>query len=67
MRFYNWYETRNHLWVIFEYCSGGDLQMLIDQDKKLPEALVKSFSRDIVLGMSKERGRIIIVSLGVLK
>jgi len=53
--------------VIFEYCSGGDLQMLIDQDKKLPEALVKSFSRDIVLGMSKERGRIIIVSLGVLK
>jgi len=25
--------------------------MLIDQDKKLPEALVKSFSRDIVLGM----------------
>jgi len=29
--------------------------MLIDQDKKLPEALVKSFSRDIVLGMLQKR------------
>jgi hypothetical protein len=29
--------------------------VLIEQDKKLPEALVKSFSRDIVLGMSMER------------
>lgn len=25
VRFHNWYETRNHLWIIFEYCSGSDL------------------------------------------
>ena len=25
LKFYNWYETRNHLWIIFEYCPGGDL------------------------------------------
>lgn len=25
IKFYNWYETRNHLWIIFEYCAGGDL------------------------------------------
>ena len=25
LKFYNWYETRNHLWIIFEYCAGGDL------------------------------------------
>lgn len=50
MRFYNWYETRNHLWVIFEYCAGGDLLTLIEQDKKLPEYLVKSFSQDLASG-----------------
>lgn len=33
LKFYNWYETRNHLWIIFEYCSGGDLMQLIEQDK----------------------------------
>ena len=25
LKFYNWYETRNHLWIIFEYAAGGDL------------------------------------------
>ena len=25
LKFFNWYETRNHLWIIFEYCAGGDL------------------------------------------
>jgi serine/threonine-protein kinase ULK4 len=34
LRFYNWYETRNHLWVLFEYCCGGNLSQLIEQDKK---------------------------------
>jgi serine/threonine-protein kinase ULK4 len=22
LRFYDWYETRNNLWLILEYCSG---------------------------------------------
>jgi serine/threonine-protein kinase ULK4 len=25
LRFHNWYETRNHFWIISEYCAGGDL------------------------------------------
>lgn len=33
----NCYETRNHLWVIFEYCAGGDLLRLLKQDGRLPE------------------------------
>lgn len=37
LRFYNWYETKNHLWVILEYASGGNFQQLLDQDKKLTE------------------------------
>lgn len=48
LRFYNWYETKNHLWVIFEYCAGGDLFRLIEQDKSLAEPSVKSFGKDLV-------------------
>ena len=30
IKFYAWYETRNHLWLICEYASGGDLLQLIE-------------------------------------
>lgn len=48
LRFYNWYETGNHLWLILEYCVGGDLNSLIKQDMKLPEASVHDFGRDLL-------------------
>lgn len=31
------YETQNHLWVILEYCVGGDLLALLRSDGRLPE------------------------------
>ena len=34
IEFVNCYETRNHLWVIFEYCAGGDLLRLLKQDSR---------------------------------
>ena len=37
IEYLNCYETRNHLWVIFEYCAGGDLLRLLKQDSRLPE------------------------------
>lgn len=52
LRFYNWYETRNHLWIIFEYCPGGDLLKLLEDDKKLPEKTIKKFAFELVEGMS---------------
>lgn len=41
LKFYNWYESQNHIWLIFEFCIGGDLLNLITQDKSLPEPAVK--------------------------
>lgn len=52
LKFYNWYETRNHLWVIFEYCPGGDLRRLLDEDKSLPEQSIRQFCYDLCLGLT---------------
>ena len=31
LKFFAWYETQNHLWLILEYCVGGDLMSLLRQ------------------------------------
>lgn len=41
LKFYNWYSTRNHVWLILEYVPGGDLKSLLTQDKRLPESVIK--------------------------
>ncbi|EFN50873.1 hypothetical protein CHLNCDRAFT_141668 [Chlorella variabilis] len=47
LRFHTWYETQNHLWVILEYCVGGDLLSLLRSDGRLPEASVLRLGRDL--------------------
>ncbi|KAM3146228.1 hypothetical protein pb186bvf_001573 [Paramecium bursaria] len=52
LKFHHWYETKNHLWVILEYCPGGDLMSLIEADKKgLQEQIVLKFIKDIAQGL----------------
>lgn len=48
LKFFNWYETRNHLWIIFEYCAGGSLNTIIEADKKLPEKVILEFAQDLI-------------------
>ncbi|XP_038703583.1 serine/threonine-protein kinase RUNKEL-like isoform X2 [Tripterygium wilfordii] len=31
LKFYSWYETSAHLWLVLEYCVGGDLMSLLRQ------------------------------------
>lgn len=45
------YETTNHLWLILEYCVGGDLLSLLRTDVRLPEASVHDFARDLVVAL----------------
>lgn len=45
------YETTNHLWLILEYCVGGDLMSLLRQDVALPETSVHDFARDMVVAL----------------
>eukprot|EP00438_Fugacium_kawagutii_P017898 Skav201915 [mRNA] locus=scaffold3992:177592:178569:+ [translate_table: standard] len=51
IEYVNCYETRNHLWVIYEYCAGGDLLRLLKQDKRLPEEQVRIFGQQICAGL----------------
>lgn len=51
LKFFAWYETTNHLWLILEYCVGGDLLSLLRTDVRLPEASVHDFARDLVVAL----------------
>jgi serine/threonine-protein kinase ULK4 len=51
VEFYGFHKTRNHLWVVLEYCPGGDILTLIDQDKHLPESVIKDFGLNIMDGL----------------
>ncbi|GFR42705.1 hypothetical protein Agub_g3628 [Astrephomene gubernaculifera] len=51
LKFYAWYETTNHLWLILEFCVGGDLMSLLRQDVRLPESSVHDFARDLVTAL----------------
>ncbi|ETL43759.1 ULK/ULK protein kinase [Phytophthora nicotianae CJ01A1] len=51
LKFFDWYESSNHIWLILEYCMGGDLLNLITQDKQLPESAVQSFGIELVAGL----------------
>ena len=41
------YETTKHLWLVLEYCVGGDLVSLLRADIRLPEASIHDFGRDM--------------------
>ena len=48
---YSWYITQRHLYRVIEFCAGGDLGTLITQDGGLPEAAVRLFGIDLLLGL----------------
>ncbi|CAK9145510.1 unnamed protein product [Ilex paraguariensis] len=48
LKFCSWYETSAHLWLVLEYCVGGNLMNLLQQDGKLPEDSIHDLARDLV-------------------
>ncbi|KAF8017046.1 hypothetical protein BT93_H2299 [Corymbia citriodora subsp. variegata] len=48
LKFYSWYETSAHLWLVLEYCVGGDLITLLRQDGRLPEDSIHDLAADLV-------------------
>ncbi|KAL9810783.1 putative serine/threonine-protein kinase RUNKEL ULK-ULK4 family [Arabidopsis thaliana] len=51
LKFYAWYETSAHMWLVLEYCVGGDLRTLLQQDCKLPEESIYGLAYDLVIAL----------------
>lgn len=51
VKFYHWYQTDHHFWTILEYCPGGTLLELLEQDGRLPEPIIRIFASDILAGL----------------
>jgi len=52
LKFYDWYETRNNMWLILEYCTGGDLRSVIKQDSRPDTGMLRLFGLDLMTGLS---------------
>ena len=52
LKFFHWYETNNHLWLIEEYCTGADLLTLIKQDTAMPEETLVTFASDLLAALN---------------
>ncbi|XP_014666094.1 PREDICTED: serine/threonine-protein kinase ULK4-like isoform X2 [Priapulus caudatus] len=51
VRFYEWYETTNHIWVVYELSSGGTLTDVIRQDGCMPESAVQTLGINLASGL----------------
>ena len=60
VKFREWYETTNHIWMVVELCTGDSLDAVLSQDKCLPVETVRQFGIEIAKALYY------IYSLGIL-
>ena len=51
VKFHEWYETSNHLWLVVELCTAGTLDSIMEQDGCFPEASIRDFGVDLCEGL----------------
>src|SRR3989304_503371 len=59
VKIYDHYENKNSIFIILEYCAGGDLNELL-KSTKLTENQAKDYSRQLVNGLKYLRSKNII-------
>ena len=52
LKFYEWYETPKHIWVITELASGGTLAEIIEQDGHISPNMAMAYIKDIASGLN---------------
>ena len=78
VKFREWYETTNHIWMVVELCTGDSLDAVLSQDKRLPVETVRQFGIEIakalyyihslgILYCDLKPSRIMLDGAGVLK
>lgn len=45
------FQTESHLFLVMEYCPGGDLSKMLEKKKKFEEATVRKYACEILLGL----------------
>jgi serine/threonine protein kinase len=54
------FQTKDKLYLVLEYCPGGDLEKKIIKEKKIPEDIVKMYAAEITLAIESLHKREII-------
>lgn len=57
LKFLNWYETSKHIWLILEFCVGGDLLHMLRADHSMPEYSCQLFAADLCNGLQYVHSR----------
>lgn len=51
VRLFDVHKSTNHIYLVLEYCAGGDLSKLIKRRGALPEPQVRAFARQLAAGL----------------
>ena len=51
VKLHHWYRTRNNVWLVLDYCTGGNLRTILKADGFLPEDTVSGFASDLAAGL----------------
>ena len=51
LKFYEWYETSNHLWVVMDLCTAGTLDRMMREDKYIPESAIADIGYQLLDGL----------------
>ena len=46
--FFDWYEATTSLWLILDYCPGGNLRSILEEDGPFPYSTVITFALDLL-------------------
>ena len=52
LKIYDYFESYNNRYVVLEFCDSGDLQDVLNREKRLPEERALEISYQVILGLS---------------
>lgn len=60
VRLYCSFQSKNYLFMVMDYCGGGDLGHILQREKHLPESAARIYIAEILLAISELHNREII-------
>lgn len=57
LSFHAWYETTRNLWLILEFCVGGDLRAILNSDQRLPSTVLLGLAYQLASALQYLHGK----------